>query len=77
MFQIQIIIGIYINLIYIGKHRSVQENRDCNGATNIYKIVKGYIKNKERPGYLSNITTGLCRRNLSVVLDDTIEPKLT
>ena len=39
-------------------------NRDCNGATNIYKIVKGYIRNKERPEYL-------CRSNLSVVLDDT------
>ena len=46
-------------------------NRDCNGATNIYKIVKGYItggissiRNKERPNYL-------CRSNLSVVLDDT------
>jgi len=45
-------------------------NRDCNGATNIYKIVKGYIRNKERPDYL-------CRSNLSVVLDDTTEPKFT
>ena len=52
-------------------------NRDCNGATNIYKIVKGYItggissiRNKERPNYL-------CRSNLSVVLDDTTEPKFT
>ena len=31
---------------------------------------KGYIRNKERPDYL-------CRRNLSVVLDDTTEPKFT
>ena len=33
-------------------------------ATNIYKIVKGYIRNNERPDYL-------CSSNLSVVLDDT------
>ena len=42
-----------------------------NGATNIYKIVKGYIRNKERSDYLLNITSGLCRSNLSVVLDNT------
>jgi len=45
-------------------------NRDCNGATNIYKISHNIINGKERPSYL-------CRNNLSVVLDDTTKPKFT
>ena len=28
-------------------------NRDCNGATNIYKIVKNAINKLDRPNYLS------------------------
>lgn len=28
-------------------------NRDCNGATNIYKIVNNFLNKKERPKYLS------------------------
>jgi len=45
-------------------------NRDINGATNIYKIVKNQINGKERPLYLS-------RKKLSVVLDDTTKPQFT
>jgi transposase len=45
-------------------------NRDCNGATNIYKIAKNILKGLERPEYLS-------RKKLSVVLDGITEPKFT
>ena len=45
-------------------------NRDINGATNIYKIVKNQINGKERPLYLS-------RKKLSVVLDDTTKSQFT
>ena len=47
-------------------------NRDCNGATNIYKIAYNKINNLERPNFL-------CRnhKKLSDVLDDTSKPKFT
>jgi hypothetical protein len=45
-------------------------NRDCNGATNIYKIALNSINKKERPDYL-------CRSKKSGVLDDTSKPKFT
>ena len=58
-------------------------NRDCNGATNIYKIASNSVHKKERPNYL-------CRSNKSVswlrsrdrernpgVLDDTSKSKFT
>lgn len=44
-------------------------NRDCNGATNIYKIAYNSIHNMNRPSYLC--------RNLSDVLDDTSKPQFT
>ena len=44
-------------------------NRDCNGATNIYKIAYNSIHKKNRPSYLC--------RNSSCVLDDTSKPKFT
>jgi len=44
-------------------------NRDCNGATNIYKIAYNSIYKIERPSYLC--------RNSSGVLDDTSKPKFT
>ena len=44
-------------------------NRDCNGATNIYKIAYNSVHNLNRPSYLC--------RNLSGVLDDTSNPKFT
>jgi hypothetical protein len=44
-------------------------NRDCNGATNIYKITKNIINKKDRPSYL-------CRKK-SDVLDDTPKSKFT
>ena len=44
-------------------------NRDCNGATNIYKIAYNSIHKIERPNYLC--------RNTSGVLDDTSKPKFT
>ena len=40
--------------------------RDCNGATNIYKIAKNAINKKLRPSYLT-------RGNTSGVLDDTVK----
>lgn len=46
-------------------------NRDCNGATNIYKIAFNSINGLDRPNYLSR------KRNLSGVLDDTSKPKFT
>ena len=45
-------------------------NRDCNGATNIYKIAYNSIHKIERPRYL-------CRSNLSDTLDDVSKPKFT
>jgi hypothetical protein len=39
-------------------------NRDCNGATNIYRLVKMAILGKKRPKYLS--------RKLSSTLDDVL-----
>jgi transposase len=42
----------------------VRWNRDCNGATNIYKIAKNAITGKERPEHLR-------RDKKSDVLDDT------
>ena len=45
-------------------------NRDCNGATNIYKIAYNSIHKIERPSYL-------CRNNLSGILDDVSKPKFT
>jgi hypothetical protein len=42
-------------------------NRDCNGATNIYRLVKMAILGKKRPRYLS--------RKLSSTLDDVLLPK--
>ena len=47
-------------------------NRDCNGATNIYKIVYNAIHGLERPEYLSRK-----KINLSGVFDDTSKPKIT
>jgi len=44
-------------------------NRDCNGATNIYKIASNSINKIERPSYLC--------RNSSGVLDDTSKSKFT
>ena len=44
-------------------------NRDCNGATNIYKIAINAIHNKKRPFYLC--------RNSSVTLGDVSKPKFT
>lgn len=44
----------------------VRWNRDCNGATNIYKIAKNAINKKLRPSYLT-------RSNTSGVLDDTLK----
>jgi transposase len=44
-------------------------NRDCNGATNIYKITYNIINKKDKPNYL-------CRKK-SDVLDDTPKPKFT
>ena len=44
-------------------------NRDCNGATNIYKIAYNSIHSMDRPSYLC--------RNSSDVLDDTSKPKFT
>ena len=44
-------------------------NRDCNGATNIYKIAYNSVHKKNRPSYLC--------RNSSGVLDDTSKPKFT
>ena len=44
----------------------VRWNRDCNGATNIYKITKNAINKKLRPSYLT-------RGNTSGVLDDTLK----
>ena len=44
-------------------------NRDCNGATNIYKIAYNSIHKIERPNYHC--------RNTSGVLDDTSKPKFT
>ncbi len=44
-------------------------NRDCNGATNIYKIAYNSIHNIERPSYLC--------RNTSDILDDMSKPKCT
>ena len=44
--------------------------RDCNGATNIYKIAFNSIHKRDRPSYL-------CRNNKSGVLDDTSKPKFT
>ncbi len=45
-------------------------NRDCNGATNIYKIAYNSIHKIDRPSYL-------CRSNLSGTLDDVSKPKFT
>ena len=42
-------------------------NRDCNGATNIYKIVKNAINKIDRPSYL-------CRRNNSDTLEEVSHP---
>lgn len=42
-------------------------NRDCNGATNIYKIVKNAINKINRPSYL-------CRRNNSDTLEEVSHP---
>ena len=42
-------------------------NRDCNGATNIYKIVKNAINKIDRPRYL-------CRRNNSDTLEEVSHP---
>ena len=42
-------------------------NRDCNGATNIYKIVKNAINKIDRPSYL-------CRRNNSDTLEEVLHP---
>lgn len=44
----------------------VRWNRDCNGATNIYKIAKNAINKKLRPNYLT-------RGNTSNVLNDTLK----
>ena len=44
-------------------------NRDCNGATNIYKIAFNSINKIKRPSYLF--------RNSSGVLDDTSKSKFT
>lgn len=46
-------------------------NRDCNGATNIYKIAFNAISKKDRPDYLRRAA------NKSSVLDDTLKPKFT
>ena len=43
-------------------------NRDCNGATNIYKIAYNSIHNMNRPSYLC--------RNSSGVLDDITKTKI-
>jgi transposase len=40
-------------------------NRDCNGASNIYKIAKSAIENKSRPNYL-------CRYKQSATLNDVV-----
>ena len=47
-------------------------NRDCNGATNIYKIAYNKINDLERSGALRSKPSYLCRnpKNLSDVLDD-------
>ena len=45
-------------------------NRDCNGATNIYKICYNAIRGKDRPTYLR-------RSNSSGVFDDTSKPQFT
>ena len=45
-------------------------NRDCNGATNIYKIAYNAIHEIDRPKYL-------CRGNLSGTLDDVSKSKFT
>lgn len=54
------------------KNCNVVWNRDCNGATNIFKIAYASIHEKERPKYL-------CRgkSETSVVLDDTSQPKFS
>ena len=46
-------------------------NRDCNGATNIYKIAFNAVNKKDRPDYLKRTT------NKSSVLDDTLKSKFT
>jgi transposase len=46
------------------KNCDVRWNRDCNGAKNIYKIVRNTINKKDRPNYL-------CRKKTSDVLHDT------
>ena len=38
-------------------------NRDCNGATNIYKIAKNAINKLERPKYLSRETKIIIDKN--------------
>ena len=45
-------------------------NRDCNGATNIYKIAYNCVNKKDRPSYL-------CRSNKSGMLDDISKSKFT
>jgi len=45
-------------------------NRDCNGATNIYKLSYNAIHKVDRPIYLS-------RKNLSGTFDDVSKPKFT
>ena len=42
-------------------------NRDCNGATHIYKIVKNAINKIDRPSYL-------CRRNNSDTCEEVSHP---
>ena len=62
---------IYQKLVkYLNVQCSNVWNRDCNGATNIYKIAESHINKNIRPSYL-------CRGNLSDVLDDTSKSKFT
>jgi hypothetical protein len=62
-------LGLIHGLIACKKCSNVW-NRDCNGATNIYKIAESHINKNIRPSYL-------CRGNLSGVLDDTSNSKFT
>ena len=62
-------LGLIHGLIACKKCSNVW-NRDCNGATNIYKIAESHINKNIRPSYL-------CRGNLSGVLDDTSKSKFT
>lgn len=59
-----------LGLIHSCKKCSNIWNRDCNGATNIYKIAESHINKNIRSSYL-------CRCNLSGVLDDTPKSKFT